>query len=529
MEKKITVLNLIDELAQQADLTQTASEEFIRSFFTLIEEGLMNDGIVKIKGWGTFKVSATSDRESVDVNNGERIVIKGYKKVSFVPENSLKDFINRPFSQFETAELDDGYAIDDEIVEDVKNASGEDIYDESSAIEEIASEMNQEQFVVPDNVMSGAAEESAVENDETEIAKELKSVEETASIETESVYTTPVAESVFDASFDVPMISEAGTDESLKVADKTPNDVEAPLAETIEEMPQKAGCEADKDVETQPLRAIEETESKNNNELPLSYKDTSKTGKYHRASWKYWLPILALILVAVCLFIYFFYSTDILRNTPFSWGEKDKLKVESISFNNQEGTDKDETVTPDMYAEAADEKVEDSTSETAKELAEQLPVVTAAPSDNVAPETDTSELAISTQKPAAESTKKDSPEEETNSKTKPSASETVKENAAALPPSEVSASSRVQLSEKDLAKNLKDITMADTTSFTFGGVLATHKLQAGETIIRLSQIYYGDKRLWPYIVKYNNMATPNSVQTGTAIKIPVLKNKKNNE
>ena len=92
MEKKITVLNLIDELAQQADLTQTASEEFIRSFFTLIEEGLMNDGIVKIKGWGTFKVSATSDRESVDVNNGERIVIKGYKKVSFVPENSLKDF-----------------------------------------------------------------------------------------------------------------------------------------------------------------------------------------------------------------------------------------------------------------------------------------------------------------------------------------------------------------------------------------------------------------------------------------------------
>jgi nucleoid-associated protein YgaU len=71
-------------------------------------------------------------------------------------------------------------------------------------------------------------------------------------------------------------------------------------------------------------------------------------------------------------------------------------------------------------------------------------------------------------------------------------------------------------------KAVKDITLADTTDYTISGTMLTHKLKSGETIIQLSNKYYGDKRLWPYIVKHNRMKNFNSVAIGQAIQIPVL-------
>ena len=72
------------------------------------------------------------------------------------------------------------------------------------------------------------------------------------------------------------------------------------------------------------------------------------------------------------------------------------------------------------------------------------------------------------------------------------------------------------------AKAVKDITLSDTTDYTISGTMLTHKLKSGETIIQLSNKYYGDKRLWPYIVKHNRMKNFNSVAIGQAILIPVL-------
>ena len=117
MEKKLSVLNLTDELAQKCGIGVSAAEGFLRSFFDVVAEGLAKDGIVKVKGWGTFKLSDIKDRESVNVSTGERIVIKGYRKVSFLPDTALKDQINRPFSQFEATELNEDFQVVDEKVE----------------------------------------------------------------------------------------------------------------------------------------------------------------------------------------------------------------------------------------------------------------------------------------------------------------------------------------------------------------------------------------------------------------------------
>lgn len=109
------------ELSERYGLSLSDASDFIGAMFDVVNEELDDtDSSVKIKGFGTFKVSAVSARASVDVNTGERIVIDGRNKISFTPEVLLRDRVNRPFVQFETVVLNDGVdfsEIDDEMDE----------------------------------------------------------------------------------------------------------------------------------------------------------------------------------------------------------------------------------------------------------------------------------------------------------------------------------------------------------------------------------------------------------------------------
>ena len=90
--EKLTIQNVIDAFAAQGGITKKNAEAVARTFFDVVVEGLNADGVVKINGFGTFKVVTVADRESVNVNNGERIVIEGYKKVTFTPaENTAEN------------------------------------------------------------------------------------------------------------------------------------------------------------------------------------------------------------------------------------------------------------------------------------------------------------------------------------------------------------------------------------------------------------------------------------------------------
>lgn len=97
---------LAEAMAANSGRSKTAAEQFVRTFFTLLKEALQRDNIVKIKGFGTFKLVVVAARESVNVNNGERVSIAEYNKITFTPDKKLKDRINRPFAQFETINLD---------------------------------------------------------------------------------------------------------------------------------------------------------------------------------------------------------------------------------------------------------------------------------------------------------------------------------------------------------------------------------------------------------------------------------------
>lgn len=104
---------LAQKLAEKTGISQQDAELFIRKMFDVANEGLQADKQVKMKWLGTFKVTSVKDRESVDVNTGERIVIEGRDKISFTPDTILKEIINKPFAQFETVVVNDGVEFDE--------------------------------------------------------------------------------------------------------------------------------------------------------------------------------------------------------------------------------------------------------------------------------------------------------------------------------------------------------------------------------------------------------------------------------
>ena len=104
-----TALQLIaDAVAKKHKITVKEAEKFVSSMFDVMNEGLKTYKLVKVKGLGTFKVQAVKPRESVNVNTGERVLIEGHDKVSFTPDTTMKELVNKPFALFETVVLNDG-------------------------------------------------------------------------------------------------------------------------------------------------------------------------------------------------------------------------------------------------------------------------------------------------------------------------------------------------------------------------------------------------------------------------------------
>ena len=110
---KLTIQEIAAVLQQKNNFDKQEANTFVITMFQIIQERLETDGIVKVKGFGTFKLVDVEARESVSVRTGERVVINGHAKVTFTPDATMKELVNRPFSQFETVVLNDGVEFPD--------------------------------------------------------------------------------------------------------------------------------------------------------------------------------------------------------------------------------------------------------------------------------------------------------------------------------------------------------------------------------------------------------------------------------
>lgn len=113
MNEKITIQDLANVLANKHSMEKKDAEQFIKGMFELVEEALSTEKYVKVKGLGVFKLTDVESRESINVNTGERIEIQGHTKISFTPDNSIKELINKPFSHFETVILNEGVELEE--------------------------------------------------------------------------------------------------------------------------------------------------------------------------------------------------------------------------------------------------------------------------------------------------------------------------------------------------------------------------------------------------------------------------------
>lgn len=107
------IKDLAKIVADRYDMHQQDAEKFMDDMFSLIRSALINDEQVKIKGLGTFKVQTVKERASVNVNTGEKVMINSHDRISFTPDATMRDSVNKPFAHFVTVPLNEGVVFDD--------------------------------------------------------------------------------------------------------------------------------------------------------------------------------------------------------------------------------------------------------------------------------------------------------------------------------------------------------------------------------------------------------------------------------
>lgn len=287
-------------LTSKMGLEVAEAEAFIAAMFKVVNEGLKEDKLVKIKGLGTFKLTKVSARESVDVNTGERIVIEGREKISFTPDNYMRDLVNSPFSQFETVVLSDGVdfsAIDEKYALTELEDDSSLLLSNEESLEPIAEE--------PKSILSSIeeAKEALAQLNEKEEEKTIEELVPSADIETENLLvveheesneetieqmSAPVSLQLSPQQLSALNAKESVSDDDEKVEEfEVPPTVVENESSQIEEAPQFV-------IETEKIEEKEEPE-------PIEEEDEEEEDTEESSSRSYVKPLLFAFLLIACL------------------------------------------------------------------------------------------------------------------------------------------------------------------------------------------------------------------------------------
>ena len=264
-----TALQLIaDTVAKKHKITVKDAEKFVSAMFDVMNEGLKTDKLVKVKGLGTFKVQAVKPRESVNVNTGERVLIEGHDKVSFTPDATMKELVNKPFAQFETVVLNDGVDFTD-IDSKYENEATLENADETT--------VSANNAAIPDTKVVSLNEEETTDNtNETANGAQETTIEQYTSTEKDSAETGSEPEKdheIVVAKQEVAIETEA---EPIKNTSETTEEEPIPLVETQpENIAEEPTVTAETMVATeQKLEDANQTQPENIAEEPIATPET---------------------------------------------------------------------------------------------------------------------------------------------------------------------------------------------------------------------------------------------------------------
>lgn len=488
MNERLTIQDLIDLLAAKQGISKKDAEVFVKEFFLLIEQALEKDKNVKIKGLGTFKLIDVDSRESVNINTGERFQIKGHTKVSFSPDTSLRDTINKPFAHFETVVLNAGTVLEDTPVE----MEGE---EEDAVLDDVAAEDMATEEVATEDV---AADNPAVD---IAVAEHIASADiTTADVTTETVATETVSteDITTECSVNENVISQDATVETaVSIADSPEEDTakqEGPVEPEVS-AESEGGAESDAPAQREHAARMEEAHVTDSQDVVLNAVEEEKAASAFNAELKednnpapkeksvlsYLIAAIVVVLLLCGGILVSLYYPDFL------------LSQSTEDENNTLLTAEQEVQPEIMYADSVGQK--DSVQAAVKEVL---------PDTVVNKKTRSAEVAMPVSK---KKQREEVSAEKVNKSTPKTAPSTTAKTASPTTP-----------------KATSPTTYSDDVNYKIVGTKTNHTVKAGETLTRISLRYYGTKAMWPYIVKHNKgvIKNPDNVPYGTKIKIPEL-------
>ena len=268
---KYTIQQLAEILVKKNGLNEKEAQDFVVAIFEIVKEGLEQDKLVKIKGFGTFKIIDIDPRASINVNTGERVLIEGHQKITFTPDAVMKEMVNRPFSQFETVILNDGVDLSE--IDRTYNFEP----DNNTGVEE--SETEQDTQETQDNTQDTQDTQAEVSTEKTTIVEEPEPtiVETTEEPEPTIVETTEEPETTIVETTEEPEPTIVETTEEPE-----------PPSITSEEVPAREA------VANGPCDQEEDDDDDDDTASPDVFDDDSET------SGSYWKWVVAAV---VCLIL----------------------------------------------------------------------------------------------------------------------------------------------------------------------------------------------------------------------------------
>ena len=225
MNTKINLQQLARKVAMKKRISQKSAEAFLREFFDAIIQNVTADKIVKITGLGSFKIIEVLERESVNVNTGERITIPGHTKLSFTPDNALKETVNKPFADFQTVVINDGTNLEemekvpsDEVMQEA-SSSEEEVEDVENDIDTVSDpEPESEETPELESEETPESESEETPESESEEPPESESEETPESESEETLETEPAPEPVSEVDSEAEPDAEVSSETVLRTS-----------------------------------------------------------------------------------------------------------------------------------------------------------------------------------------------------------------------------------------------------------------------------------------------------------------------
>ncbi len=535
-EKKFQFQDLAEQLAREQGISSQEALEFVRTFFELTEEGILKDSLVKVSGFGTTKLVIVNERESVNIHTGERFQIGKHSKITFTPDNTLRDLVNGPFALLSTTTLYDDTPEEEldsvPVIEDDFSDDSED----TLTPEEVTNDS--EQVLVAEAPSSEAHNASLPTDDSTEVAKGLQSEEsstadvvaqesqseelpsednDNVSVEedfsaTEFSRTTAADTILEDSSTQVDansieFSSPTTPDDNLSSSTSSENTLLQSSTESTESrqeeeilistttQDEELGKETTADLTSNPanvdvtLTTIPaKTENKPSHitniqgEIHVTTDNLTHKEQHHRTRFNVLLVAFVLLLVVLSYFAGYYHwlcpncpqSHVVLPTQPANNAQHNPIVADTV------------TTLPG--------KNSDSTAKTP-------------------PPTDTSSSTSDAQ---------------TNDATATSSPEKTKKEEKAAP--QATTTQTIIVKSQQLSSQQKEQLLAKSRQWQqlphgksiIVGTYASHVVKTGESIPRLAKRYYGSSNYANYIVLFNHIKDPDVIKVGQQIKMPQL-------